>query len=185
MGATPYQVALQQFNQLDSHDTSRILHVAGGDKALVKLGLALMMAFPGAPCIYYGTEIGLDGDMTPSIAVVCLGMIAHGTKTYTPIHKKLIAWRKQSDVAQDGGFQILYAEGDSIAFARYTQDATLITVGNRGDATSIKLDIRQADIADGSILRDVISEASYSVENGTVALSLAHGQALLLEVETQ
>jgi alpha-glucosidase len=185
MGATPYQVALQQFNQLDSHDTSRILHVAGGDKALVKLGLALMMAFPGTPCIYYGTEIGLDGGHDPYNRRCMPWDDSTWDKDLYAYTQKLITWRKQSDVVQNGGFQILYAEGDSIAFARYTQNATLIAIGNRGDATTLKLDVNQADIADGSILRDVISKASYNVDNGMVALSLAHGQALLLEVETQ
>ncbi|MER2063489.1 MAG: glycoside hydrolase family 13 protein [Alkalibacterium sp.] len=53
------------FNLLDSHDTPRILTKAGGDKSLVKSAMAFLYSQPGAPCMYYGTEVGLDGDMDP------------------------------------------------------------------------------------------------------------------------
>ena len=63
--AIPYVIALQQFNQLGSHDVSRILTVCDGDKALVKLGTTLLMTFPGVPCLYYADEIGMEGGHDP------------------------------------------------------------------------------------------------------------------------
>jgi len=53
------------FNLLDSHDTPRVLTKAGNDKNLVKSAMAFLYAQPGAPCMYYGTEIGMDGGMDP------------------------------------------------------------------------------------------------------------------------
>lgn len=52
-------------NLLDSHDTGRIMTLAGGDPELVVLMLALLLTMPGAPCIYYGTEVGLEGRPDP------------------------------------------------------------------------------------------------------------------------
>ncbi len=46
-------------NILDSHDTSRLLFVAG-DTQRQKLAALLQFALPGAPTIYYGDEIALD-----------------------------------------------------------------------------------------------------------------------------
>ncbi|MFT7474127.1 MAG: cyclomaltodextrinase [Verrucomicrobiales bacterium] len=52
-------------NLLDSHDTGRIMSMAGGQSDLVILCLALLLTMPGAPCIYYGTEVGLEGGPDP------------------------------------------------------------------------------------------------------------------------
>jgi len=50
------------FNLLDSHDTSRILTMANGNKQAVRNALTMLFMLPGSPCIYYGTEIGMEGD---------------------------------------------------------------------------------------------------------------------------
>jgi glycosidase len=46
-------------NVLDSHDTSRLLFVAG-DQSRQKLAALFQFTLPGAPTIYYGDEIALD-----------------------------------------------------------------------------------------------------------------------------
>ena len=57
----PRQVMESTFNLLDSHDTSRILTVANGNVDKVKMALLFMFTQAGAPCIYYGTEVGMSG----------------------------------------------------------------------------------------------------------------------------
>lgn len=52
------------FNLLDSHDTERLVSRAGSRQKALQL-LALMFALPGAPCLYYGTEIFLEGGKDP------------------------------------------------------------------------------------------------------------------------
>ena len=52
-------------NLLDSHDTGRLMSMAGGDDTLVIMSLALLLTMPGAPCLYYGTEVGLEGNPDP------------------------------------------------------------------------------------------------------------------------
>ncbi len=54
-----------QLNLLDSHDTPRFLSCANGDKDSLKLAWLFIFSMPGAPCIYYGDEIGLDGRHDP------------------------------------------------------------------------------------------------------------------------
>ncbi len=57
----PLQVIENTFNLLDSHDTSRLLSIAKGSKKRVKLAYLFMLTQLGTPCIYYGSEIALDG----------------------------------------------------------------------------------------------------------------------------
>ena len=53
-------------NLLGSHDTPRVLSLARGDVTAVVLAMVLLLTFPGAPCIYYGDEIGLEGGQEPA-----------------------------------------------------------------------------------------------------------------------
>ena len=52
-------------NLLDTHDTHRFLTRVGGDKNKLMSALALTYFFPGAPCIYYGTENAMEGGYDP------------------------------------------------------------------------------------------------------------------------
>jgi alpha-glucosidase len=61
----PYELALSQFNLLDSHDTPRLLTQLNGDTQLMKLAVTLLFTYVGVPCIYYGDEIGLEGHGDP------------------------------------------------------------------------------------------------------------------------
>jgi hypothetical protein len=52
-------------NFVGSHDTPRILNCGRGDVAGVKMVFTSLFMFPGAPCIYYGDEIGMSGNHDP------------------------------------------------------------------------------------------------------------------------
>ncbi len=55
-----------QLNLLDSHDVPRSINTLKGDYDALKLALTILFLQVGAPCIYYGTEIGLSGGIEPS-----------------------------------------------------------------------------------------------------------------------
>ncbi len=59
---TPEPAFRAQLNLLDSHDTPRLLTVCGGDRRRVMLAVALQLAYPGVPMLYYGDEAGLEGE---------------------------------------------------------------------------------------------------------------------------
>lgn len=61
----PKNVIVNMFNIIDSHDTARIMHICDGDIDLVKLVYLFQYSLPGSPSIYYGGEIGLNGDHDP------------------------------------------------------------------------------------------------------------------------
>ncbi len=57
----PKHLTKNLFNLLDSHDTERFLNVVDGNIDVAKLAYILLFTFPGSPCIYYGSEIGMIG----------------------------------------------------------------------------------------------------------------------------
>lgn len=59
------EAQLAMLNLLDSHDTARIITIAGGDVDLALLALTMLFTMPGAPCLYYGTEVGMAGGPDP------------------------------------------------------------------------------------------------------------------------
>jgi neopullulanase len=54
-----------QLNLLGSHDTPRALSVLGGDREALELATLLQATLPGAPCVYYGDEVGVMGGIDP------------------------------------------------------------------------------------------------------------------------
>ena len=46
---------------LNSHDTPRALTILGGRLEKLKAAFLYLFAYPGAPAVYYGDEIGLEG----------------------------------------------------------------------------------------------------------------------------
>ena len=186
MAAVPYAIALQQFTQLDSHDTSRVYRVVKGDTALIKLGVAVMMAFPGVPCIYYGSEIGLDGGKDPDNRRTMPWNDKDWDHELLAYHKQVIALRREAPALRHGGFQELMAEGECIAFSREAPEQHIVFVGWRGAEVSpdVHIPVWMAGVADGTTLRDLIGGETYTVQKGAVLLSvLPHGKALFLEVQ--
>ena len=60
----PEQINTMLFNFLDTHDTVRAV-TRCGSKDVFYQQLAMLMTMPGSPCIYYGTEIALEGGNDP------------------------------------------------------------------------------------------------------------------------
>lgn len=59
------QVNQMMLNLLDTHDTHRFFTEVSKDKNKLLAAIALEVMFPGAPCIYYGTEICMEGGYDP------------------------------------------------------------------------------------------------------------------------
>ncbi len=188
MTAIPYVIALQQFNQIGSHDISRPLRVAEGNRALVKAGTALLLAFPGVPCIYYGDEIALDGGHDPDNRRCMPWDEESWDHNMRHFHQRAIAIRRGSHALQQGGFQLLHAAGDLIAFQRQSRQEQMIVAVWRGaeDMPGIALDMIKANVPNGSCLTDLPTGVDYEVRDGKLRLEgLAQGQALFLRVNRQ
>jgi neopullulanase len=65
MGLYDRAVTDVQLNLLGSHDSPRFRTMAGRDRASYHLAVLLQATLPGAPCTYYGDEVGVEGDNDP------------------------------------------------------------------------------------------------------------------------
>ncbi|MDE0463402.1 MAG: alpha-amylase family glycosyl hydrolase, partial [Caldilineaceae bacterium] len=114
-----WQVVTAQFNLLNSHDTARNLWALDGDASGVRLCLLLQMTLPGAPCIYYGEEIGMNGGPDPG----CRGAFPWDEKEswdgeMLGFYRQAIALRHSYSALRTGAYRTLVAAGDIFGFSR-------------------------------------------------------------------
>lgn len=129
----PWEIQLTQLNLLASHDTARLISIAGGDKASVELSTLLLLTFPGAPSIYYGDEVGLPGRRDPD-SRRGFPMEANWDREILDFHKELIAVRHAHPALRTGAYKVLHAEGTLYIFARILGAEELIVAVNIGTA---------------------------------------------------
>ena len=94
----PSEIASAQLNLLGSHDTARFLTIARGDTSALKLAYLTMMTYPGAPMLYYGDEIGLEGAVTPTAAMPAVGsspMASRPARGRATVHRSAETLRRR------------------------------------------------------------------------------------------
>jgi len=188
LGLYPWPVELAQLNLLDSHDTARLLSVAGGDEASLRLGVLLLLTFPGAPCIYYGDEIGLDGGPSDALARRTFpwdrpASWNHGLRAY---YKEAIALRHAQPALRTGSYRRLLATGDTYAFARGQDGATLVVALNVGTDDHL-LQIPLDGLAAGHITPRLLfgSTADAQAGEGQLLVTLPARSGIVLDVSGQ
>ena len=176
-----WEVSQAQLNLLDSHDTPRLLSIANGDRATVRLGTILLMTYPGAPSIYYGDEIGLPGGSDPD----CRRTIAWDKRDTWDMdalayHKQLIAVRRAHPALRRGRYLRLYATGMVYAFGRQLDNDRVLVVVNAGDAEQTVEIPLNGLFSDGTQLTAAYGQGSASVEGGKVKIAVAARDGVVL-----
>jgi glycosidase len=101
-------------NLLGSHDTIRLATLPCSNLQRVKLALAILFFLPGAPCVYYGDEIGMEGGKDPdNRRTFPWGKLSDGRRS--PIFRflnELITLRNEERVLRDGKLEIAYHAGN-------------------------------------------------------------------------
>lgn len=131
----PAPIASAQLNLLDSHDMPRFLSIASGDKATLKLAVTFMLTYPGAPCIYYGDEIGLQNGPTTTPEDCRFSFPwderrwDHDLRAH---YQRCIALRKAHPALRIGSFKVVHAQGSELAFLRQLDGKSLLVAINNG-----------------------------------------------------
>ncbi|AZZ91965.1 maltodextrin glucosidase [Hahella sp. KA22] len=177
--AVPCPIQLSQLNLLDTHDTPRFLTLLQGDRDLYKLALGLLFTYSGAPCLYYGDEIGLPGGGDPDCRRPFPWDRERWDIDILNWCKTLIALRKSTPALCRGGHIDLWADTDCYCFARTAKEGSVIIAANRGDAATALLDTRLLG-APGGYWRDLLSGDIFTTDEHTLALSLPSKSVLIL-----
>ncbi|EEZ87252.1 conserved hypothetical protein [Vibrio harveyi 1DA3] len=125
----PFANQLSQLNQLDSHDTARFLTLLHGDKEKMRIALALLMTYIGTPCLYYGSEMGLEGGLDPDNRR-CFPWDQVAESEWLPLYRDWIRIRKQYKALQSGSLQWLHCDEQVMVYARQWKEETIVVAFN-------------------------------------------------------
>ncbi len=164
----PWEIVQAQFNLLDSHDTARFIHQAKGDWRTLEQSLLFLMTIPGAPCIYYGTEIGMTGGPDPD----CRRAFPwHDPESWRQdlleFTQRAIRLRREHPALRRGKYAAVYAHEDILAFARRVEEENALVLFNAGlETRPVTLDVE--DVLPDGTLTDVWGGLTARVSKGTV-----------------
>lgn len=148
LASYPQQANEVMFNLLDSHDTARLLTLCGNDKRRMKLAALFQLTFLGTPCIYYGDEIGLDGENDPGCRKCMEWDKEKQDSELLAYYQSLIALRHQHAALRSGSFRFMHAKEQDrvIAYERADEQSRFIIVLNNGTRRrSVRLPMAAGD----------------------------------------
>ncbi|MGV8050693.1 MAG: glycoside hydrolase family 13 protein [Anaerolineaceae bacterium] len=177
----PHEFALAQLNLLDSHDMPRFLSLVQNDTQRLYLAYLFIMTYPGAPCIYYGDEIGLTGGKDPLCRKAFPWDESDWNTKLRDRIKELVYLRNAIPALRTGSYKILLTQGGLLAYLRQDENDSVIVVINLDDYLQ-KFDLNLlGSLPEGTVLQDQIGDLQIIVENGKLnMLSVPQMSALIL-----
>jgi glycosidase len=172
-----------QFNLLGSHDTERLLTVAGDDARRVRLCQVFQFGYLGPPVVYYGDEVGVAGGKDPE----CRRCFPWEEAKQDPQTKALVASLAKARAAEPalrrGTVRTLLAEGRTFAFLREPEAGdpgrNVVCVLNSGEAgATVTLKVS------GARARDLLApDHVVPIEDGVLKLDLPEVSGGLFAIE--
>lgn len=128
----PETVAVQ-LNLLGSHDTPRAFSLLGGDREAMELAVLLQATLPGAPCTYYGDEVGLRGGIDPDSRRAFPWDEAAWDGELLQAVRSSFRLRRGEPALRSDGVEVLATVGAGLLFARRSGDRRLLAAVNPGE----------------------------------------------------
>lgn len=148
---------------LDSYDCARFRTVSGSrERHLV--GVGLQMTMPGTPMISGGSEFGIGGRNGEHARVPMPWNRPDERDEHTHrAYRELIALRRSEPALTRGGLRWLFADADTLIFARETIEESLLVAARRGDGCPIQLPL-------GVPARGLLGAADLAPQDGVVTI---------------
>lgn len=134
LGLYKSDIIYSQYNLLDSHDTPRYLSCVGGNKDALKLAWLFLFTYPGAPSIYYGDEIGMEGQHDPDGRRAFPWDENKWDKSLLAYAKELIALRTKHPALRRGDYGRRWSADGIFAFSRSYKGKTYVVALNVSEA---------------------------------------------------
>ena len=129
-----------------NHRTAIIL--AGGDRAALRLAVLLQAALPGAPCIYYGDEIGLEGRQDPDNRAAFPADESRWDGAQLAFTRAVLTLRHAAPALRRGDLRVVAAVGGAVVIERGLDGEHWIVAVNAAERPS-HLELRLSDHGGG------------------------------------
>lgn len=165
---------------LGSHDTERMLTRAGGDVRMLRGASFFQFTFMGAPIIYYGDELAMEGGADPDNRRAMRWDCTEQNPTRAH-YRKLADLRAKHPALRTGAFRTWHAGEDGLyAYERIATDERLLCVVNTAtQAITAQLPLPAA-MASQAAVRDLYGGKTRPVWSGLVEIALEPGEGMIL-----
>jgi len=171
--AYPRENVYAMYVPLGSHDTERFMTMMDGNADKTRLAVLFQMAFPGAPAVYYGDEIGLEGGKDPGNRRAFPWQEDNWNQELRRWVRALIALRRRTPSLRRGDYQQLLAKDGLFAFARMLGEEKIAVVMNASAQTRhTEVPCTALDWAEGRTLQGLISGQKFTISDGKLKLEL-------------
>lgn len=171
----PRENLFSMYLPLGSHDTRRVITRLEGREDQLKLAFLIQFAFPGAPAVYYGDEIGLTGGKDPDCRKAFPWDENQWNTSLRTFVKKLISIRRKRVELRRGEFKKIFLKPDrgGYAFSRNLGDQSVLVAVNASQVRRhYKIPVESLGWQDGRILRDLVSGEEVIVSGDRIVLTL-------------
>ncbi len=188
LSTIPYQVALQQFNLLDSHDIGRTHNNSIINMDEYRGALIALYTFPGTPNVYYGDERLLDGRYErhegARFPMQWDEITDPEAQSIFDLNQQLIELKREESALIDGGYKTIYSEGDCLVYARFSDEKTYLTVfSTESHDVEIALDISVLGHGSASkIVEALDQEVTFALNGDELIIQVPAHQSYLLEI---
>lgn len=184
----------------ENHDTERFNEIFKGDVRYYKMALTLISTVRGIPQIYYGSEIGMQGNKPKGGDADIRRDFPGGWKSdkqsafnpitqtseqkeYYDFSEKLLNWRKGKEVIHSGKTKHYMPKEKVYVYFRYNDKEKVMVIINNNEKEQI-LDLsRFAESLNGvSQGKDIISEKEFSISPQN-KITIFGKSSLILELE--
>ncbi|MBK0370588.1 glycoside hydrolase family 13 protein [Flavobacterium agrisoli] len=180
----------------ENHDTQRLNQLFGNDIRKYKLTMTLLATVRGIPQLYYGSEIGMDGDKNngdadirkdfpggwpndPQNAFIASGRTEQQNQ-YFDFTSQLFNWRKTNNAIHSGKMTHYIPENNLYVYFRYTATQTvMVLLNNQDELQSITTQRFAENIQHYSLGRDILSNQLIDI---THQILLEPKSSLILEL---
>lgn len=170
----------------ENHDTHRLNHIYHNDIRKYKMAIAIIATVRGIPQIYYGSEIGMDGNKDKGDADIRYdfpggweGDVNNAfTETgRTPIQNdyfdftsRLFNWRKTKSVIHSGKMTHYIPENNVYVYFRYNDtESIMVLINNSNETKALNTDRFQENIGNFKTGKDIITTKTIDI-NQTITL---------------
>ncbi|MGD2156012.1 MAG: glycoside hydrolase family 13 protein [Anaerolineales bacterium] len=170
----PRENVYAMYLPLGSHDTRRLMTELEGNLDKVKMAFLFQFAYPGAPAIYYGDEIGLEGEKDPDCRRAFPWQRSQWNNELRPWVRQLAALRKRCQVLRRGEYISILVDRRRCcyAFARTLGEKALLVILN-GSPSRRYLRLPVGDLwPDGRIVHDLLGDKEYIVSGDNLVITL-------------
>ena len=183
---------------VENHDTNRFNTVYKNDFKKYQIAMAMLATVRGIPQLYYGSEIGMDGDKDKKGDADirkdfpggwegdCNNAFSQSGRTveqqkYFDFTSKLFQWRKTNEAVHFGKMKHYIPENNVYVYFRYTDDkSVMVIVNNNVENQTIKTNRFQESIQNYTSGKDVLSDKSIDLKND---ISIEGKSVVVLELK--